>query len=49
MDDVDSAREMAQRLRSDYDFYTDCKIKAKRNYKQFYEIEKWKKQMHNTL
>ena len=49
VDDVDSARKLAQRLRSDYDFYTDCKIKAKRNYKQFYEIEKWKKQMHNTL
>lgn len=49
VDDVDSARKLAQRLRSDYDFYTNCKIKAKRNYKQFYEIEKWKKQMHNTL
>jgi hypothetical protein len=49
VDDVESARKLAQRLRSDYDFYTNCKIKAKRNYKQFYEIEKWKKQMHSTL
>lgn len=39
--DIRRARELAQRLRDDEDFYNDCSITAKQSYRSHYGINTW--------
>jgi len=47
--DVRRARELAQRLREDEDFYNDCSITAKHNYRSQYDINTWKARVNYAL
>ena len=49
VDDIESARKLAIKLRDNKDFYKKCSIEAKTNYKHYYGIEQWKEQIHSTL
>jgi len=42
VDDVESARKLAIKLRDDLDFYNECSIKCKSLYKENYNIKIWK-------
>ena len=45
VDDIESARKLAIRLRDDFKFYEKCSTEANKNYKQYYNIELWKKKI----
>ena len=49
VDDIESARKLAIKLRDDEEFYKYCSESSKQYYKQFYGIEKWKTKIHSTL
>jgi hypothetical protein len=49
VDDIFTARKLANRLQNDKLFYNDCSIEAKKNYKEYYNIEVWKNKMKNIL
>ena len=49
VDDVSKARTLAHRLQNDSDFYDSCSTKAKKLYREHYDLDKWKKRMHNIL
>lgn len=42
VEDIDMARYLAQQLKKDHHFYTQCAAKAKRNYKKYYDIQAWR-------
>jgi hypothetical protein len=42
VEDVDSARRLAKQLKEDRDFYTECAVSAKRNYRKHYDIQVWR-------
>jgi hypothetical protein len=43
VDDIESARKLAVKLRDDTYFYNECSKKSKTLYKKHYDIEQWKK------
>ena len=43
VDDIESARKLAIKLRDDDHFYNECSEKSKTLYKKHYDIEQWKK------
>lgn len=47
--DINSARNLAIRLKKDVDFYNECSLSAKNNYNNFYSIEIWKKEIFDLL
>lgn len=47
--DVRYARELAQKLVKDNDFYNDCSITAKLNYRSHYDISTWKARLNFAL
>lgn len=47
--DVRRARELAQKLRDDKDFYDDCSITAKLNYRSQYDLTTWKARVKFAL
>tara|TARA_R110000822_G_scaffold50816_9_gene132500 strand:+ start:44 stop:1027 length:984 start_codon:yes stop_codon:yes gene_type:complete len=49
VDDVESARNLAIKLRDDIDFYNKCSTTANELYKTHYNIDIWKKKIINTL
>ena len=49
VDDVSKARALAHRLQNDSDFYDSCSTRAKKLYREHYDLDKWKKRMHNIL
>ena len=49
VDDIEAARQLAIRLRDDSKFYKECSIEANENYKQYYNIEAWKKKIQDIL
>jgi hypothetical protein len=49
VDDVESARKLASRLTNDKEFYTECSNIAKQNYKEHYNIDKWKADISKYL
>ena len=49
IDDVESARKLAHRLKTDEEFYSKCSSNATRLYDKHYKLHLWKKRMHNIL
>jgi hypothetical protein len=49
VNDLETARKLAIRLRDDLDFYNECSITAKQNYNQHYNIETWKNKINLGL
>lgn len=49
VDDILSAVELAQKLKNDKEFYNECSIKAKNNYKKYFSENVWKQNMKNIL
>tara|TARA_Y100000114_G_scaffold114540_1_gene108582 strand:+ start:10550 stop:11545 length:996 start_codon:yes stop_codon:yes gene_type:complete len=49
VDDINSARELAYKLKNDNDFYNLCSSEAKSRYRQNYDLEIWKTKMYNIL
>ena len=49
VDDVSKARALAHRLQNDSEFYDLCSAKTKKLYREHYDLNKWKKRMHNIL
>ena len=49
VDDIFGARKLANRLQNDKSFYDNCSIEAKKNYREYYDIEVWKNKMKNIL
>jgi len=45
VEDVETARILAKKLKEDSNFYTDCALEAKRNYRKYYDIQIWKDQI----
>jgi len=43
VDDIESARKLAVKLRDNNKFYDECSKKSKTLYKKYYDIEQWKK------
>ena len=48
-EDVYTSRELALRLKDDISFYNECANKAKKLYKENYNIDIWKRKMFNIL
>ena len=46
VDDLDSARKLAIKLRDDSDFYNECSVKCKDLYKKNYDIKIWKNKIN---
>ena len=46
VNDVESARLLAAKLKEDEDFYKKCSNEAKANYKQHYNLDTWRAQVH---
>mgnify|MGYP003626918394 FL=1 len=46
VEDVESARKLAQRLNTDHEFYIDCKAKALKNYRKHYDLKEWRSQIN---
>ncbi len=44
--DINKARELAQKLALDKEFYILCSNKAKENYRKYYDIEVWKNKIN---
>lgn len=49
VNDIQKARELSLALKNDKNFYEECSIIAKYNYRQYYDIESWKEKMLNNL
>lgn len=49
VDDVESARALANKLVTDKEFYSKCSLTAKDNYKRFYELNIWKDKIIKTI
>jgi hypothetical protein len=49
VDDVESARKLAIRLKTDEDFYNKCSVSAKENYSLHYSPETWLSEMEQTF
>lgn len=47
--DIEKARELAIRLKTDSSFYEYCSLTAKQNYRKHYDLGDWKKQMISML
>lgn len=45
VEDIEKVRILIKRLKTDKDFYTECRNSSKENYTQNYNIEKWKKEL----
>lgn len=48
-EDVYTARKLAVKLKTDQSFYDNCSNKAKKLYKENYNIDVWKRKMFNIL
>jgi len=46
VNDLESARKLAIRLRDDQDFYNECSKTALENYKKYYNIDIWKSKIN---
>jgi hypothetical protein len=46
VNDLESARKLAIRLRDDHDFYDECSKTALENYKKYYNIDIWKSKIN---
>lgn len=46
VDDIQTARMLAVRLRDDLDFYRNCQITAKQNYEKHYSLDVWKQKVN---
>lgn len=49
VNDIETAVELAKKLRDDKDFYDECSYQAKNNYKLYYNLEYWKDKILNNL
>jgi hypothetical protein len=49
VNDVEAARNLARKLKEDKKFYRKCSEEAKENYKKYYSLESWKKNMNFIL
>ena len=49
IDDIESANKIADRLKTDEDFYNKCSKKALKNYKKYFKEETFKKKMLEIL
>jgi len=49
VDDVRKARELAIKLKTDKEFYTKCSIEAKENYREYYNLDLFKKKINSIL
>jgi len=49
INDIKQARKLAIRLKGDKDFYNDCSVICKENYKKYYSIDIWKQKMNLIL
>lgn len=49
VEDIDGARCLSNKLKNDTDFYNECSLVAKDNYRRFYDIEVWKNKMDKIL
>lgn len=49
VDDVESARRLAHKLKTDSSFYGKCSTEAKENYRAHYDIESWKLNMKEVF
>lgn len=49
VEDVESARLLAQRLKTDKEFYNKCSSNAKLNYQKYYNTELWKTRILGIL
>jgi hypothetical protein len=47
--DIESARELANRLTTDQDFYNKCSQEAKENYNKYYKIDLFKQKLFSIL
>jgi hypothetical protein len=44
--DIEGAVYLANKLKTDSDFYSKCSVAAKQNYNQYYNIETWKSRIN---
>ena len=49
IDDVEKARHLAYKLKSDLDFYKECSIFAKTSYNKNYSLNLWKNKINSKL
>ena len=49
VDDIDMARNLANKLHNDPIFYDNCSKQAKTLYRKHYDLDTWKKRMNNIL
>ena len=49
IDDVESARKLANALLKDKEFYNHCSNNAKQLYRKHYDLDLWKTKIHTTL
>ena len=49
VEDLKTARHLAKQLKEDKSFYDECSRMAKENYKKYYSLESWKKNMNFIL
>ncbi len=47
--DIQSARKLANKLKTDNDFYMHCSEISKQNYEKYYSVEVWKSRINNLL
>lgn len=45
VDDIEKAVKLAERLKNDSDFYQKCSDQALNNYKKYYKLDVWKKEI----
>jgi recombinational DNA repair protein RecR len=48
-ENVDLARDLAYRLKTDVSFYKECSECAKINYKAYYSLDTWKEKMYSNI
>jgi len=49
VDDINTARNLAQLLKEDKEFYKKCSEEAKENYRKYYFVDKWKEKMYSII
>jgi len=49
VNDLDTARTLAIRLRDDREFYNKCSKIASENYKKYYNIDIWRNRIKNII
>ncbi len=49
VEDIEGARKLSLLLRDNPEFYKECSLKAKENYKKYYNVETWKTNILNIL